>query len=280
MANELTSPFLIKIIPIILVNEGAACGPFDFNEFIQSPNVESGAIRFQAELSNGNPLPAGLICTANGTFSGIPAEGTHGHFTVVITAENDSGTPFRTEFELKIKARPAIHTEEIGENLKSRIWEALGKDLPLPEISEIMNRPVTDADIYYLLQRYATLTIWDVYNLEPPTEKHLLSLEGCSKHFNIYDRGSCLVAGPKELFSHERTLEDALQTARVIAREVYKRGWVVEFAGFDKMVRASWIELQIMGDKHGKQIEVLHYTPSESDRKIYTARANMPGLQI
>lgn len=173
-----------------------------------------------------------------------------------------------------IKAQMAMEDPLLLSDLKSKVWDALAQNLPLPDIAELLHRPLTAIEIYYLLERFATLTIWDVYNLEAPGEKHLLQLEGASKHYHVYDRGSCIIAGPKDLFSHERSLEDALQTARAMSREVYKRGWAIEYAGFDKMARASWIELQLLVDQHGRQLEILHYTPSPEDLKIYEARVN------
>lgn len=273
-------PILVKPIPAQIVNEGAAFGPFNLNDYIQSPDQESGSIRFMAELQNGASLPNGLICTENGTVSGIPAINTQGNYQVVIIANNDSNLPFTTEFKLTIKERIAIEPPAFLGDLKSRIWEALGKDLPLPDLGDILNRPITAVEIYYLLQRFATLTIWDVYNLDAPGEKHLLTLEDANEHYNYYDRGSCLVAAPKDLFSHTRTLEDALQASRVLAGEVYKRGWVIEFAGFDKMVRGAWVELQVLGDKFNKPIEILHYTPSSEDLRIYSTKAAAPGFKL
>lgn len=276
MAN---APTLKEPIPAKIVNEGAAFSSFKLTNYIQS-DAESGPLRFQGELKDGSPLPKGLICTGDGIVSGIPANGTQGNYEVVITAENDSGVPLKTEFKLTIKSRIALETAEAFNDLKTRIWDALGKDLAIPELEEIFTRPISANDIYYLLQRFATLTIWDVYNLEPAAEKKIITVPGSSPHYNIYDRGSCIIGAPKDLFSHERTLEDALQTARAMASEVYKRGWVIEFAGFDKMARAAWIEIQLLGDKHGKVLEVLHYTPTEADIKIYTSRSSGPGAKI
>jgi hypothetical protein len=152
--------------------------------------------------------------------------------------------------------------------------------MPIPEMTDALSRPVTAEEVYYLMQRFAVMSIWDVYNLEPAGDKTLLTLTGASPHYNIYDRGSCLVGAPKDLFSHQRTLADALQTAKAMAREVYKRGWTIEFSGFNKMVRAAWIELRVMGEKTGKQLEVLHYTPSLEDMKVYSAesRAVRPSI--
>lgn len=85
-----------------------------------------------------------------------------------------------------------------------------------------------------------------------------------------------LLQRQKICFSYERTLEDALQSARALAREVYKRGWVIEFAGFDKMVRAAWVELQLLGEENNKPIEILHYEPTVEDMKVYSAQARAP----
>ena len=268
-------PVLIKPILPQVVNEGAAFGPFNLNDYIQSPNEESGKVVFLAELADGNALVSGLICTSSGIVSGIPAVGTQGNYEVMIIAENDSGIPLVSPFKLTIKTRIALDDSNIIANLKSQVWEALSKNLPIPEFDELYDRPLTAVEVYYLLQRFATLTIWDAYNLDAPIEKQLLQLKDASPHYHIYDRGSCLVAAPKDLFSHKRTLEDALQSARAMTREVYKRGWTIEFAGFDKMVRASWIELQHLADQHGKQLDVLHYTPSAEDLKIYSTEAKV-----
>lgn len=198
MANP---PILIKPIPTQIVNEGAAWGPLDLNNYIQSEDPEDGVVRFTAELITGNALPNGLICTSNGTLSGIPAANTLGSYEVFITAENESGVPLTVEFKLTIKERIAIDTppDFIGD-IKSRVWEALGKDLPLPDMGDVLNRPVTALEVYYLLQRWATITIWDVYNLDEPGEKIPLGLSDASEHYHVYDRGSCLVAAPKDLF--------------------------------------------------------------------------------
>jgi hypothetical protein len=278
--SEPKAPVLVEAIPAQIINEGAAFGPLNLNKYIQSPNEESGVVFFRAEIANGEPLPKGLICTANGTVSGIPAEKTQGQYEIVVTAENDSGIPLVAKFTLTIKERIALATSEFIASAKKDVWNAVLKDLPIPDIGDILNRPITQAEIYYLLQRFATLIIWDVYNLDPPGELKLMTLEGANPHYNFYDRGSCIVAAPKDLYSYERTLEDALQAARALSREAYKRGWVIEFAGFDKMVRAAWIELQLLGDKHGKQLEILHYTPTPEDLKIYAARAQAPGLKL
>jgi hypothetical protein len=279
MADQLIPPSLVQPIPSQIINEGAAFGPLNLNDFIQCSDIASGKIYFFAELEDGTALPKGLICTGDGIINGIPAAGTHGVYTVRIVAENDSGVPCVAEFSFTIKERMTVETQAeaniLGVNFKSKVWEALKENLPIPELSNILNREISAVEIYYLLQRFATLTIWDVYNLDAPSEKKLLDIKGLNKHYVIYDRGSCMVAAPKDLFSHERTLEDALQAARLLSQEVYNRGWVIEFAGFDKMVRASWVELQLLGDKHAKVLEILHYVPTTDDLRAYQSKSHM-----
>lgn len=281
---DMQAPILKETIPDQVANEEGAWGPFDLNTYIASPTPESGAVHFFAELLSGEPLPKGLICNPDGNISGTPAKGTKGFYVITVIAENDSGIPFATEFrfiiEPSIAAIAETEKKEWWPGLKTLVWEALGKNLPAPDLNSLYDRPITAVEIYYLLERFATLTIWDAYNLEAPVDKAILQLKDISPYYNIYDRGSCLIGAPKELFSHERTLEDALQTARVMASEAYKRGWVIQLAGFEKMMRAAWIELQYLGSKHGKPAEVLYYTPTPTDMKIYEARAQMLNRMI
>lgn len=276
MSSEPQIPVIIKPIPAITTNEGAACGPLDLKEFIQSPDKSSGDVRYYAQLSDEQPLPKGLICTTDGLLGGIAAAGTAGTYQIILIAENEAIEPLMVEMNLTINSRLTTEDPSFLGNLKTQIWEALGQNLPLPEMGDAMDRPITPTELYYLMQRYAVLSIWDVYNMDPAHDKVLLNLPDSSPHYNIYDRGSSLIGAPKDLFSYDRTLADAIQTSKVMAREVFKRGWTIEFAGFNKMVRAAWIELRLQGDKAGKHLEILHYSPGPEDIKVYTAEAARP----
>lgn len=260
-------PQLLQSILPQVVTEGAPFGPLDLNDFICSPDEESGIIYFSAEQADGQPLPPGFICTADGMISGIPQ--VSGSYTITVIAKNDMGE-FTTQFPLTVVEKQSAEGYLYATDLKSKVWEALGNNLPLPEMGDLFNRPLSAIEIYYLLQRYATLTIWDVYNLDPPGEKKLIDV-GASEHYHVYDRGSCIIGAPKDLFTYERTLADALHTAKAMAREAYNRGWTIEFAGFNKMVRAGWVELQVLSDLYGKSIEILHFQPTEADIKLYEA---------
>ena len=264
----MAAPVLIKSIPTQVVNERAAYGPFDLKHFIKVEEGSEPAI-FRGELESGEALPQGLICTSDGILTGIPGKETHGVYSVLVTAENEFGAVEAT-FIFTIKPSVLTGTNEYMDQLKSQVWEALGSNLPVPDLGELYDRPITLQEIYYLLERWGSLTIWDALNLDDPGAKHLLQLEGTSPHYHIYDRGSCLVAAPIDLFSHERTLEDGLQTARVMIREVYKRDWTIQLTGFDKFIRAAWIEGQHLIEKHGKRLEVINYTPSAEEVRLYT----------
>jgi len=262
------APVLIKPIPAQLVNERAAYGPFDLKEFIQVAEGDEKA-RFSALLKSGDALPTGMICTEDGILTGIPGKDTQGNYEIVVTAANDSGE-LQAEFILAIKPSLTSGGNEYMDKLKAQVWSALQQNLPLPNIEGMYNQPITDLEIYYLLERWASITVWDAFNLEPPTEKKLITLPGVSTHYHVYDRGSCLVATPKDLFSEQRTIDDGLRTARAVSAEAYRRNWTVQLVGFEKLTRAAWVEFQRLGDVHGKRLDVVGYNPSLDDVKLYT----------
>lgn len=272
------APVVVKPIPAQVVNERAAYGPFNLADFIQAP--DHSPVHFRAELKDGQSLPKGMICTREGVLTGIPAKETEGNYEILITAENEAGAVQAT-FLFTIKPSLLTTGTEYIDKLKAQVWEALEQNLPVPDLGNVYELPITQLEIYYLLERWGILIIWDAFNLDPPSQKVPLNLDGVSKHYHVYDRGSSLVGAPKDLFSHERTLLDGLQTAQAMAREVYKRNWTVELAGFDKLVRAAWVEIQHLGDKHGKYLEVINFSPSPDDVKLYTNQSlerGKPGL--
>ncbi len=267
------APVLIQPLLRQVVNEQAAFGPIDLNDYVESPN-RSDKPRFSAVLASDAALPAGLICTADGQFTGIPAKGTAGVYDVIITAENNDGS-LQIPLLFLIKPSLATKSSDYLEKVKNQVWEALINQQPVPELADLLDRPVTELDIYYLLERWGILKIWDAFNLDPPHEKKLLQLDGLNEHYNVYDCGCFLIGAPKNLFSHERTLQDGLQMAQIMAREVYHRGWVVELVGFEKFTRAAWVEIQQLGDKLGKRLEVINFNPSPGDVKLYNDIASM-----
>jgi len=276
---------LAKVIPDQVINEGAAYKPFDLKEFIRLEDPRS-QVQFRAELEGGAPLPRGMICTTDGVLSGIPAAGTEGSYIIVITAQDIEGDSLTAKFNLLIRPVNVAQPQDLLRDLKAQVWEAVGKGSPLPQMPDlggIFNWPVTPFDVYYLLERFAYLTIWDAYNADAPGELKPLVLKGASQQYRVYDRGSCIVASPKDLYAYTRTAYDSLVTARAMAEEVHKRGWTIEFSGFDKMVRAAWVRLQILGKQTGKNIEILHYAAPPEDDVIFSKEmdamvAQKPGM--
>lgn len=264
----MAEPTLIKPIPDQVINELAALNPFDLKEFIQSPAGSSPPV-FSAELSTGLALPQGLIITSDGILTGIPAKATHGSHVIIITATNDAGS-LKAQFNLTINPSLVSSVTSQLDQLKAQVWDALQQELPIPDIASLTSLPITALDIYYILEHWGTLTIWDAFNLDPPSEKKALHLEGMSEHYNIYDRGSSLIMAPKNLFSQERTINDGIKTAKAMAREIYSRGWTIEMAGLDKWTHAAWVEFQHLGDKNKKPIEIINYTPSDGEMRVYT----------
>lgn len=271
----MAAPVKLNEIPPQVINERASYGPFPIKDYIKAE--DASPIKFSASLVSGEPLPKGLICTEDGILTGIPAKGTEGVYEFLITASNDDGS---LDITLPFTIQPTMTDNAAGyiDQLKSQVWEALEQNLPIPELSDMYAREITAADIYYLLQRWGVIIIWDAFNLEPAAGKTLLTLPNASPHYHVYDRGSCLVGAPVDLYSYDRTIEDGLQTARAMAAEVYKRNWTIEMAGVDKFTRAVWIEMQHLADQYGRKLEIINYTPSESDIKLYSTQVVTRGL--
>lgn len=269
----MAQPALISPIPPQIINELAAFPPFDLKNHIQTPGRET--LRFEAEVKGGAALPKGMIITGDGILTGIPARDTQGIYEIDVTAESETAK-FQTSFVLTIKPGLSETQAEAGylEQLKAQVWAAMEKNLPVPELRELMNLPISELDIYYLLERWGTLTIWNAFDLDPPSEKKLLNLPGASPHYNVYDRGSSIIMCPKDLFSQERTPADGMQTAKAMAREVYNRDWTIEMAGLGKWTRNVWVELRIQGDKKGKYLDIINYNPTEEDDIVYNAEAS------
>lgn len=259
------APILKSAIPAQLVNENGALEPLDLKNFIQADNLQE--LKFKAKHKKAHELPKGLICTPDGLITGIPASGTHGTYEIIVTAQSAAGN-LTIEFVLNIQPDITTNPLEYADKVKSQIWEALEKELALPNLMQIYDRPISALDVYYLLERWATLTVWDAFNLDPPGEKQLLNLKDVSPHYYVYDRGSCLVATPKNIFSDDHTLRDSLDTAKAMAREVFDRGWTVQLAGFEKMAQAVWIEVGQLNNAFNKKIEIVGYDPSFKEIRL------------
>lgn len=273
-------PRLINPIPKQTINELAGFHPFDLQSFFESDSP----MRFSALQKNGAALPKGMICTGNGSLTGIPAKGTIGTYEIIVTAHNEEGESI-AEFTLQIR-ESLVNTETDApfQQIKSQVWEAVDKNLPIPDLSELLNRDISPVEIYYLLERWSMLKIWDAFNLDAPGPLTPITLEGASEHYAIYDRGSCLVAAPKDLFSHERTTEDAFMTARALAKEAFTRGWTMDLVGIDKLTRTAWAEVQRLNQLYGRNTEVVNYIVGDQDLRLFNEimrqeAGKTPGLE-
>lgn len=170
--------------------------------------------------------------------------------------------------ELAERLEDQITADSEMDRDKRKVWQAILDEKSVPEIQSILDREITYEEVYYLIGRFAYLVIWNADDRSDAGDLKRLLLEGASERFNVYDRGACIAASPKQLFDHARTLSDAINTAKAMAREVLNRGWKVEFGGFDKMVRAAWVEMEAVAEKQNKATAYAHYFPSDQDYEL------------
>jgi len=262
------------------------------------------ALLYSIDVENGDNLPPDLDYTITGQIYGqlrSPAL-EHSPYVINITVTNGGLESLKTQFELEVlppitpddewKVDESLEDEFAAEiklsheeqqslydaleqaeaeknhqftEEKQDIWQAILQGQSIPELTALLDRPITHQEVYYLLSRVAYFVIWDANNANPAGPLSALALKNASEHFHVYDRGSCIVATPKHLFDHTRTLFDAVKTAQAIAQEVFQRGWAVEFGGFDKMVRAAWVEFELLSQKHTKTVEYSYFNPTAHD---------------
>lgn len=266
------------------------------------PDDTSAGLLYTIETEDGF-LPLDLDYTITGLVYGVcrPPALALSPYKIIVTVSNGSDTPLVTHFDLSVL--PALSPEDewapdntmldefeksfqldedeeraLLEALKAEsekngvfteekqaIWEAIIQGQEIPELKALMDRPISHEEIYYLLSRMSYFVIWDANNSAPAGALQALALKGASELFNVYDRGSCLVATPKQLFDHNRTLRHGVLTAQAMANEVFQRGWRVEFGGFDKMVRAAWVEFELLSQQFGKPVSYSYFQPSPQD---------------
>ena len=270
-------------------NEGSSVD-IDLEKLVKNPSKQP--LKFSAELALGGDLPTGLVCSPEGKITGTPAPKTAEvlPYDILIITETPNQPPLVFDIYLTILSTEkrgivlpttdeelveTIHSDAIdktyGVDIRKieKYWELFASDGQLPDLERLLTRQVTPEDIYYLLERFATLTIWDADNLSPADEGKVLALAGSSPYYQVYDFGVALVATPKELYDTHRVLSDAFQTARVMIQEVQKRGWKIQLSGYDKMITAAWVEVNRLNEANPEQkIEIEDFTPSAADLEI------------
>ena len=254
------SIMVIAQVKPIKVNEGSPIQSLDLKSYLENP--ENIPIKFSATMDSGEVLPAWLSLSSEGVLTGKPPVGAAKPLPYAIKVLAITPT---SKLELNFEVR--VYTPKTADEIakaRQEAWQALAKQGVLPEsIQEIIERPITSRDIYYLLGRFASFTVWNADDLRLADNGQLIQVAGISDKFNVYDFEVCLVAIPKDLYSYDRGLGDALQTARAVVREVYNRKWNVEFGGFDRMADAAWYEAYDLNAQGEHQMEIRNYEPAE-----------------
>ncbi|MGD9152502.1 MAG: putative Ig domain-containing protein [Gammaproteobacteria bacterium] len=263
--NEMQGLELKEVIPSVAVNEGSEVTAIDLNDYINNPTGE--ALRFTVELVGGGSLPAGINFSADGILSGIPQAGTARPlpYEITIVAFNPKVAPLVMHFKLTIYAAAG----KIDYNDFKNYWQNFAEGLALPDIEQLLTREITPLDIYYMLGRFATLIIWNADDLTSATKGVVIDIPQASKLFKVYDFSSAIVTSPSDLYDPNRGLKDAIQTAKAMIREIKRRNWNIELAGYDKMVTAAWVEVQHLNKATpGNPIKVYNYEPSLFDTEV------------
>lgn len=256
---------LKKAIPSVVVNEGSELTTIDLNDYINNPTGE--ALQFTVELVGGGSLPVGINFSPDGILSGAPQAGTASSlpYNITVVAFNPKVTPLVMHFKLTIYAAVG----KIDYNDFKNYWKNFAEGLGLPDIEQLLTREITPLDIYYMLGRFATLIIWNADDLTPATRGTVIEIPHASKLFRVYDFNSAIVTSPGDLYDPNRGLKDAIQTAKAMIREVKRRKWNIELAGYDKMVTAAWVEVQHLNKAApSNPIKVYNYEPSLFDTEV------------
>lgn len=136
-------------------------------------------------------------------------------------------------------------------------------------MSDFIHRPVSKTDVYYLLQLFFPLKVWNAFDFSKPKSYTEIQIPGQSAHFRIVDGGSCFIMHPRELFSHERSIKDGIQTAKALASFIHDKMWTVEMAGFEKGQRAFWVQWQHRNIQKESEYDILRYNPTQQDLHVY-----------
>ena len=275
--SDLEQPTLQEDYLEFSLQAGSEITPIDLKESIDNPSDIS--LKFSAELAIGGPLPANLTCSEDGIIGGMPEKNTAAMlpYSVNVVAEGEGVEPLIIDIYLFIASAKGEETGEDDELVEpselefdleqfDQYWKAFNDKLELPDLEELLTRQITKRDIYYFINKFATLTVWNADDYRPADTGQLIKVSGASEHFMVYNFDVALVGTPKDLYSTSRTLGDALQTARAMVQEAYERKWNIELAGLDKMVSAGWVEAEWLNkNKAEYKMAVKNFIPSEND---------------
>lgn len=244
----------------IYITEGREMRPFDVKK-CATENLEEFR-EFYLDVVNGGTLPDGVTLGDDGVLRGVPRMGTSisSPFNIVVDVNDES---YQVPLELRVGAQ--LRPEDIS-GRQGKIWKALHESGQMPaEFMEFVDRPISKLDVYHLVERFATFTVWNADDRQLATTGKAIKVREGNDKFTVYDFDVCLVSTPKDLFADNRTLKDAYQTARSMVREAHRRRWHVEFGGFDKMANMAWADVQELNARSRHKMEIRNYTPPGVD---------------
>lgn len=155
-------------------------------------------------------------------------------------------------------------------------WAVDGEPGPaqFTDLTSVFERPVSAVDVYHLLERFAYLEAWNAVDLSPagkPQPVDPKDIPGASPLYAVSNRGSCVSATPKSLFS-DHTLRDSFDTATALFHYVHQnKKWnKVQLSGLHAMARVFWVAAQLRAVQFPKEepMDIVHYKPSVQDYDI------------
>ena len=243
----------------VFLTEGREMRDFDVKKCF---SAEINFTEFYLDIANGDDLPEGISLGNDGVLRGSPRMGaTIGSPYKIVVDVNDEA--YQQPIDLHVGAQ--LRPEDIA-NRQGQIWRAFHDSDELPmDFVEFVERPISKLDVYHLVERFASFTIWNADDRSIAGEGRQIRIRESNDKFLIYDFEVCIVATPKDLFAGDRTLGDAVDTGRAMVREAHRRRWHVEFGGFDKMATQAWHEVQKLNNRSRHKMEIKNYTPTGVD---------------
>lgn len=224
------------------------------------------------DTAKGDALPDGLTLDDKGVIRGVPRMGASVGSPYQLMIDINDETCFQP-IELRVGIQ--MNPEEIAKR-QLDIWRAYQQGAELPQdFIELLDRPITKLDVYHLVERFASFTVWNADDLALAKTGRKIKIRDVSEKYQVYDFDVCLVATPKDLYASDRSLTHALHTAKAMVREAHRRRWHVEFGGFDKMAMAAWYEVNNLNSRSRHKMAVRNYTPpAEAARQTMTPDVN------
>lgn len=271
-------PITLKyLVPTIFAQEGTTIESVDLKNFIEAEG-KIDSVKYSLDSLESSPLPAGIQFSKDGMIFGTLESNTAKYkpYECIFIAKIEKKEYVKIPVTFIVYQRTILSADKEEKLLQiyeafENFWKMYDAEQPLVDIGSILERETTPQDIYYLLGRFSTLIAWNSDDLSSPENGKLIMIEGANEKFSVYDFGSALVTVPKSLFDLQRGLSDAITASKAIAHEIHRRKWNIDIAGYDKMVSATWVEIQKLNKLHPEfQAKVPNYddTPLERDQSL------------